>query len=177
MLSWRPVISLLQISEGAQGLVLSYPLWIAVALVAATLALVALLVFGRKRLPRTWPVSVAIVFATWAAFYVATFRATVTDEAGSAYAFLRYDHTVRWKDAADIYLEHRGGDWQIVVIDGRRRAYRFDVAELSIEQRDRVMAYMVDRMPESAFRRVPELLKREAPAGVRPAGFFGDQQI
>jgi hypothetical protein len=77
----------------------------------------------------------------------------------------------------DIYLERRGGDWQIVVIDVRARAHRFDVAELSIEQRDRMMAYMVDRMPEAAFKRAPELLKREAPSGVRPASFFGDQQI
>ena len=177
MLSWRPVISLLEVSESAQGLVLSYPLWAAVALAAATAAFIALAVFGRARLRRRWPASVAIMFAAWAAFYVATFKAVVTDEAGSAYAFMRYDHTVRWKDAADIYLERRGGDWQIVVIDRSRRAYRFDVAELSIDERDRVMAYMVDRMPESAFRPAPELLKREAPAGARPAGFFADQQI
>ena len=171
------MISLLQISEGAQGLVLSYPLWTVIALAAGTLALGALFVFGRARLPRRWPVGIAIVFAAWAAFYVATFRATVTDESGSAYAFLRYDHTVRWKDAADIYLERRGGDWEIVVVDGRQRAYRFDVAELPVEQRDRVMAYMVDRMPETAFRRSPALLRREAPTGARPASLFSDQQI
>lgn len=171
------MISLVQISEGAQGLVLSYPAWTVVALGAGTLALAALAVFGRARLRRRWPVSVAIVFAAWAAVYVATFRATVTEEGGSAYAFLRYDHTVRWKDAADIYLERRGADWQIVVIDAQRRAYPFDVGELSIGERDRVMAYMVDRMPETAFRPAPELLRREAPSGARPAGFLSDQQI
>ena len=164
-------------SEGAHGLVLSYPTWVAAALAAAALAFLALAVFGRARLRRRWPVSVAIVFAAWAAFYVATFRATVTDEAGTAYAFLRYDHTVRWTDAADIYLERRGGDWQIVVLDAEQRAYPFDVAELSVEERDRVMAYMVDRLPEAAFHRAPELMKREAPSGPRPASFLGDQQI
>lgn len=167
------MISLLRISENTQGLVLTYPLWIAVALALVGLALV----FGRARLPRRWPATVAVVFAAWAAFYVATFRATVTDEGGSAYAFLRYDHTVRWKDAADIYFERDGGDWQIVVVDGQRRAYRFDVAELPVEERERVMAYMVDRMPATALQRTPELLKREATPGARPAGFSSDQRI
>jgi hypothetical protein len=169
----------MQISESAQGLSLSYPLWIAAALAVGTLALGAIAVFGRKRLRRSWPFSVAIVFAAWAAVYVATFKATVTDEGGSAYAFLRYDHAVRWKDAADLYLERRGADWQIVVVDGSRRAFPFDVAELSAAERERVMAYMIARMPEAAFPRAPELLKRKAPApsGTRREEFLGGQQI
>jgi hypothetical protein len=172
------MITPMQISETAQGLVLSYPLWTAVAFVAGTLALIALAVFGRSRIRRRWPISLAIVFAAWGAVYSATYQAIVTDEAGSAYAFLRYDHTVRWEDAADIYLERQGsGDWHIVVIDRHRRAYAFDVAELTVEERDRVMGYMVDRMPESAFRRKPELLKRQAPHAARPASFGNDQQI
>ena len=171
------MISLLQISESAHGLVVSYPTWAAIALLAATLALTAYAVVARARIRRRWPVSLAIVFAAWAGIYVTTFRTTIGIDTGSAYAFLRHDHTVRWKDAADIYLEQRGGDWCIVVVDRRQRAFDFDVADLSIEDRDRLMAYIVDRMPESAFARAPELLKRHAPAGARPAGFFGDQQI
>ncbi|MGZ9066904.1 MAG: hypothetical protein ACXW2I_16425 [Burkholderiales bacterium] len=97
---------------------------------------------------------------------------------GSVYALLRYDHAVRWKDAADIYLEQRGGvNWHIVVLDRERRAFDFNVADLSIDDRDRIMAYMVDRIPESAFARDPTLLKRQAPHGPRPASFLGDQQI
>jgi hypothetical protein len=167
----------MHISETPHGLVLSYPWWIGLAL---GLMAVALAVYGirrRTRIPRLWPVTLAVVFAVWAGVYVSTFKTTVTDESGSVYAFLRYDHTVGWKDAADIYLEHRGGDWQIVVIDRQRRPYRFDVAELSAEDRDRVMAYMVDRMPAQAFAPAPELLKRRSAEGARPAGWFGDQQI
>jgi hypothetical protein len=173
------VISLLHLSRDAHGLVLSYPWWVAAALALASLGLTAYVGLRRRRLARAWPVTLAALVAAWAGIYVATFRIAITDESGSGYAFLRYDHTVRWKDAADIYLEQRGGasDWQIVVIDRHRRAYNFDVAELPLEQRDRVMAYMVDRMPASAFDRAPELLKRRSAAGARTVGLFGDQQI
>jgi hypothetical protein len=173
------MISLMQISTTAHGLVLSYPLWTSFAFGAIALAAAAYAVACRARIRRRWPVSLAILIAAWAAIYAGTFKATITDDAGSAYAFLRYSHSVRWQDAADIYLERRGNgnDWQIVVIDRERRAYRFDVAELSIPDRDRVMAYMVDRMPANAFRPAPELLKRHASPGARPASFFGDQQI
>ena len=171
--------SLMHVSESAHALVLSYPWWTGVALVFAAIAIAAYGIVRRARIPRLWPVTLAVVVAAWAGVYVTTFKTTITDEAGSVYAFLRYDHTVRWKDAADIYLEHRGGgsDWQIVVIDRQRRAYNFDVAELSIEDRDRVMAYMVDRMPVTAPEPAPELLKRRSAEGARPAGWFGDQQI
>ena len=171
------MISLLQISESAQGLVLSYPVWTAIALLAATFLLTAYAVVARARIQRRWPVSLAIVFAAWAGIYVATFRTTIGIDTGSVYAFLRYDHTVQWKDAADIYLEQHGGDWRIVVLDRHRRAFDFDVAELSVEDRDRLMAYMVDRMPASAFGRPAELMKRHAPSATRAVGFLGDQQI
>ena len=173
------MISLMQISENAHNLVLTYPWWLGTALGLTAAALAAYGFVRRARIPRLWPVTLAVVVAAWASGYVATFRTTITDEDGSVYAFLRYDHTVRWKDATDIYLEHRGGgsDWQIVVIDRQRRAYNFDVAELSIEDRDRVMAYMVDRMPATAAESPPELLKRRSADGARPAGWFGDQQI
>ena len=173
------MISLIQISETAHELVLSYPWWVGVALLAVAAALGTYAIARGARIPRRWPITLAILVTGWAAVYVATFRTTITDEGGSVYAFLRYDHSVRWKDAADIFLEHGGAGsaWQIVVIDRQRRAYSFDVAELSIEDRDRVMAYMVDRMPASAFARPPELLKRRSAEGTRPAGWFGDQQI
>jgi hypothetical protein len=169
----------MHISEGAHGLVLSYPGWIAVALMFTAAGLAAYGIMRRAHIRRRWPITLAVMVAAWAGVYVWTFKTTVTDEAGSAYAFLRYAHSVSWKDAADIYLEQRGGgsDWQIVVIDKQHRAYNFDVAELSIDDRDRVMAYMVDRMPESVFKRPPELLKRRSAEGARPAGWFGDQQI
>lgn len=173
------MISLLQVSEDGHGLVLSYPSWIAVGFTLVALALATYAVVRRRRMPRAWPVTIAVVVAAWAGIYVATFRTTVDDGGGSAYAFLRYDHSVRWKDAVDIYLEQRGGghDWQIVVVDRHRRSYNFDVAELSVEDRDRVMAYMVDRMPATAFARPPELLRRRAATGPRTVGLFPDQQI
>jgi hypothetical protein len=172
------MISLLQVSEDGPGLVLSYPWWVGVAFVLFALALAAYAVLRRRRMPNAWPVALAIAVAAWAGIYVATFRTTVNDAGGSAYAFLRYDHAVRWKDAADIYLEHRGGghDWQIVVMDRQHRSYNFDVAELTVEDRDRVMAYMVDHMPPDAFDR-PELRKRRSAVGARPVGLFADQQI
>jgi hypothetical protein len=108
--------------------------------------------------------------------YFATFNATINADAGSVYGFLRYDYSVRWKDASDIYLERRGGDWTIVVRDRSARAYGFNVGDLSIEERDRLMAFMVDRMPASAFRADTAVLKREG-EGPRPASFFSDQQI
>ena len=173
------MISFVQISESANGLVLEYPLWAPIALGALALLLLAFAIARRARLVRRWPVSLAVVFAAWAAIYTATYQTTISDDGGSAYAFLRSDHFVRWQDAADIYLEQRrgGSDWQVVVIDRAQRAYAFDVAELSVDDRDRVMAYMVDRMPAHAFDRTPELMKRHAPVGARPASFLQDQQI
>lgn len=167
------------VSGGADRLVLAYPLWIGAALLIAAAGLVLFATLARKHIRRRWPISLATVVAAWAGLYFATFNATITPESGSVYAFLRYDHSVRWQDAADIYLEHRGGaaEWHIVVIDRHRRAFDFNVADLSIEDRDRVMTYMVDRMPESAFRRAPALMKREASQGARPIGLFSDQQI
>jgi hypothetical protein len=173
------MFSLMRISEGDHGLVLSYPLWAGIAFLVGAVVLVTAAIIGRSRLRRAWPISVATLVALWAGLYFVTFKATITDEAGSVYAFMRYDHTVRWKDAADIYLEQRSGahDWYIVVLDRQRRSFDFNVAELSIDDRDRVMAYMVDRMPGSAFQRAPALLKRQAPLGPRPASFLSDQQI
>jgi hypothetical protein len=172
------VISLLHVTEDPRGLLLSYPCWTAAALALACAALAAYGLVRRRHLARRWPVTLAVLFAAWAAIYVATFKTMLTDESGSAYAFLRYDHTVRWKDAADIYLERgNNGEWQIIVIDRQRRVYNFDVAELTVDQRDRVMAYMVDRMPPSTFSRAPELLKRHSTTGTRTVGLFGDQQI
>jgi hypothetical protein len=171
------MISLMHVSESAKGLVLSYPWWCGTALVFAAFALALFAVLRTTR--RRWPLPLAALVAAWAGIYMLTFRTTITDELGSVYAFLRHDHAVRWKDASDIYLEHsgRGREWQIVVVDRERRAYSFEVGELSIEDRDRVMAYMVDRMPDSAFQRPPELLKRRSAGGARPAGLFSDQQI
>jgi hypothetical protein len=173
------MVSLMHVSESAKGIVLSYPWWCGAALIVAAIALALFPAFRATRLRRRWPLTLAAFVAGWAGIYVATFHATITEESGSTYAFLRHNHTIRWKDASDIYLEHRAGgrDWQIVVTDRERRAYNFDVAELSIEDRDRVMGYMVDRMPSSAFQRSPELLKRRSAEGARPAGFFADQQI
>jgi hypothetical protein len=127
---------------------------------------------------RRWAIIVATSLSAWAGLYFVTFSATLTSDGGSVYGFMRYDYEVRWADAADIYLEHRGGahDWHIVVLDGKRRSFDFDVADLSIDDRDRVMAYMVDRMPASAFPRSPALLKRQAPTGARRVGLFSDQQ-
>ena len=169
--------SSLQISESADALVLSYPLSIALAFGAVLMAIAAFAWLARRRFARGWPIHLAVALAAWATLHVATFRMTFSADAGSAYAFLRHDHTVRWRDAADIYLERSGADWRIVVIDRERRAYPFDVAELTAEERDRVMAYMVDRMPQDAFRAAPELLRREAAQGTRHVNFAADQQI
>lgn len=170
--------SLMHVSQGADRLVLSYPLWIGLTLLLVAVALAACAIRARRQLRRIGPVSVATIVAAWAGLYFATFTATLTADTGSVYAFLRYDHAVRWEDAADIYLEQRGGgsDWHIVVLDRQRRAFDFNVADLSIEDRDRVMAYMVDLVPDSTFSRSPALLKRQAPQGPRPVGLFSDQQ-
>lgn len=166
------MVSLLQVSQSADALVISYPYWIAVALLAVTVALSVFIVKARRR----WPVALAILFSAWGCVYVATFGTRLDAHGGSAYAFLRYDHALRWNDAADIYLEHGdGARWQIVVIDKARNAFAFDVADLSVEERDRVMGYVADRMPATAF--APELLRRHAPAAARPASFPDDQQI
>ena len=145
----------------------------------ARVALLAAALFSRRDARRRWPVGVATAIAVWGAVYVTTFNATITNEKGSVYGFLRYDHTIRWQDAADIYLEQHGGrdDWHIVVLDRERRAFDFNIAELSLDDRDRVMAYMVDRMPESAAPRSPSLLQRQARSAPRTLGPLSDQQI
>ena len=172
------MISLLQVSEQTDRLVLSYPIGVAIAFLVAASLLLGYAVYARKVARRRWALAAATLVAAWAGLYFATFSATITRDGGSVYAFMRYDHSVRWQDAADIYLEQRGGghDWHIVVLDRQRRAYDFNVADLSIDDRDRVMAYMVDRMPESAFHRDTTVMRREGP-GPRPASFSSDQQI
>ena len=162
----------MQISENAGVLALSYPLWI-----GAVFALLAAIAIGCTLIARRrWPLLAAALMSSWAAAYFITFRTTVTDDAGRVYGFLRYDHSVRWQDARDIYLERRGSEWTIVVQDNGGRAYAFNVGDLPVEQRDRVMAHMVDRMPDNAFRPDRALLKREA-GGARPASLFSDLQI
>ncbi|HEX2827262.1 MAG TPA: hypothetical protein VHP37_13015 [Burkholderiales bacterium] len=164
----------MQISRSADALTLSYPLWIGALFGLLAVFAVGYAVLERRRLRRNWPLIAAGAMASWACVYFATFDATITRDAGSVYGFLRYDQSVRWKDAADIYLERRGSDWTIVVRDRNARAYDFNVGDLSIEDRDRVMAYMVDRMPADAFRRDATVLRREGD-GPRPASFFSDQ--
>src|SRR5690242_761570 len=94
----RPVISLLQLAEDTHGIVVSYPWWTGAAFGVFALALAAYAVLRGRRMRRAWPVTLAVIVAAWAAIYVATFSTTVNDDGGSAYAFLRYDHTVHWKD-------------------------------------------------------------------------------
>lgn len=177
MLSCVAMFSLMHVTQGADRLVLSYPLWIACALLIAAGAFLGYGVLRRSR--RRWTMGLATLVAAWAGLYFATFNATFTGESGSVYGFLRYDQRMQWKDAADIYLEQRGGprDWYVVVVDRKRRIFDFNVADLSIEDRDRVMAYMVDRMPESVFRGEPALMKRHGAVGARRVGLFADQQI
>jgi hypothetical protein len=170
------MFSAMQISESSSGLVLSYPLWMGVVFLLLAAIAVECAVRGRDRIRRRWPLVAATVIASWAGLYFTTFSTIITAEAGSAYGFLRYDHSVRWHDAADIYLERRGGEWAIVVRDRSARAYDFYVGDLTVEQRDRVMTYMVDHMPPSAFHPDTALLKREA-SGARPVSLFSDQQL
>ena len=170
------MFSAMQISGSADAISLSYPLWIGALFGLLAAVAVAYAVIRRRRLRRNWPLIAAAALASWACVYFATFNATITADAGSVYGFLRYDHSVRWKDASDIYLERRGDEWTIVVRDRNARAYDFNVGDLSIEERDRVMAFMVDRMPASAFRPDTAVLRREGD-GPRPVSFFSDQQI
>src|SRR5687767_8790141 len=109
------MISLVQVSESAHGLELAYPLWCALTLALATAALLVFAFVRGSRIRRRWPLSLAVVFAAWATVYVATYRVNVEDDAARGYAFLRFDHAVRWKDAIDLYLEQGGGDSRIVV--------------------------------------------------------------
>ena len=162
----------MQIYATAGSLSLSYPLWIGAVFALLAVAAIAYSRIARRR----WALIAAALMSSWAAVYFTTFSTTITNDAASVYGFLRYGHSVRWHDARDIYLERRGGDWTIVVRDRDDRAYDFNVGDLPIEARDRVMAYMADRIPESAFRRDSALLKREA-EGARPVSLFSDQQI
>ena len=172
------MISVMQVTHGTDRLVLSYPLAVGVGLLLVATALAVGALVRRPRGRGQWALPTAAVVAAWAGLYFATFNVTITNETGSVYAFMRYDQDVRWKDAADIYLERRGGeDWHIVVLDKKRRAFDFSVADLPLEERDRVMAYMVDRMPPDAFTAAAPLLKREAAEGMRQIGLFADQQI
>src|SRR4051812_8123555 len=111
--------SLMQVSQQADRLVLSYPIGLAVAFLVAAAALCVYAVFARKVARRRWALGTATLVAAWAGLYFASFNATITRDGGSVYAFMRYDHSVRWHDAADIYLEQRGAghDWHIVVLD------------------------------------------------------------
>ena len=168
--------SLMQISQHADQLVVSYPWWIAVALLLLSAALLRFAVFGATMMRRRWIIGVATVVAAWAGLYFATFNATLTNEAGSVYVFLGHPRVVQWQDAKDIYLERRGREWRIVVLQTEKRPFELNVADLSVGDRDRIMAYMVDRMPENAFPRSPALLRRHAPGGPRPAGYLSDQQ-
>ena len=166
----------MQISENATGLALSYPLWIGAVFVLLSLVAAGYALLTRRRARRRWPFIAAAALSSWAAVYFTTFSTTLTAESGSVYGFLRYDHSVRWVDARDVYLQRRGGEWTIVVQDRDSRAHEFDVGDLSVEERDRVMTYMVDRMPANAFRPDSALLRREGP-GARPVSLFSDQQI
>jgi hypothetical protein len=170
------MLSPMRISEDAAGLALSYPLWIGVAFALLAAVAVGFASMARRRPRRLWPLVAAALIASWAGVYFTTFSTTITADSGRVYGFLRYDDSVLWRDATDIYLERRGGEWTIVVQDRHGLAHDFDVGDLGIEERDRVMTYMVDRMPQSAFRPDTALLKREG-GGARPVSLFSDQQI
>lgn len=173
------MFSAMQISESAQGLVLSYPLSTGLVFLAAAVALSGYGLLGRRFVRRRWPVVFAGFVALWAAGYFMSFTATLDQEAGSVYVFPGPQQSIRWQDAADVYLEHRGGgsDSRIVVLDAQRRMFDLDVANLSLDDRQRVMEYMVDRIPPGASGRTPALLERQAPAGARRVSLFSDQQI
>jgi len=173
------MFSPMQISESAQGLVLSYPLSTGLIFLFAGIAVAALSLLGRRIIRRRWPIVLAAAVSMWAATYFLTFRAALDDQAGSIYAFPYSGWSIMWKDATDVYLEHRGGgtDWHIVVRDAQRRPFEFEVGDLSIEDRHRLMAFMVDRMPPGASSGEPALLLRRAPYGPRRASLLSDQQI
>lgn len=166
----------MQLTQHADHLVLSYPWWIGTGLLIAATILLTCAAFGARALRRRWTATAAGAVSIWAGLYFTTFTAVITQESGSVHTFPRHEQTVNWKDATDIYLERSGGEWHIVIVDALKRKLEFNVADLPISDRDRVMAYMVDRMPETAFPRSPGLMKRHAPGASRPVGFFSDQQ-
>ena len=175
----RRMFSLMHISDEAHAIVVSYPLWVGLGLLALAAVLAACnFAAGVRIVRRRWVLSAAMLVAGWSGLYFATFKATIGPEAGTVYAFLRYDHTVAWKDAADIYLEQQGsGPSHIVVVDRKRRPYDFNVADLADTDRERLLDYMIARMPHDAPSDARALIKRQAPASVRRVGYFSDQQI
>jgi len=170
--------SLMHLSQHSDRLVLAYPAWVGIAFIVAAVVLVVCVVFGGQRTRRRSLFGVASVVAAWAGLYFATFNATITHETGSVSAFMHDQRAMQWKDAKDLYLERRGSerDSRIIVLDARGQPFEIGVGDLSIADRDRLMAYIVDHVPDSAFPRSPSLLKRHAPNGTRRVGVFSDQQ-
>src|SRR6266511_1215017 len=131
MLSCNAMFSLMRITQDARGLVVSYELWPGLSLIALAVVLAAVVTFRHTPVKRRWAMFAAILVAGWSGLYFTTFKATITPQSASVYAFMRYDHVVPWKEAADVYVEQQAGDAHIVLIDRQRRTLAMNVADLS----------------------------------------------
>lgn len=166
----------MQLTSDAHGFSLAYHRAVGLSLVALAVILVAVIWFRRAPMRRRWTAFAAIVVAGWSGLYFATFQAKIGPQAASVYAFMQHDRVFSWTDAAEVYLEQRGGqDAQIVLVDRQRRVLAVNVADLDERDRERLVAYMVTRVASNGGHRSPTHVDRHAPA--RSQNLFNDQQI
>jgi hypothetical protein len=170
------MFSLMQLTPDAHGFSLAYHAVVGASLIALALAVACIVALRRAPMKRRWTAFAAIMVAGWSGLYFTTFKAAVTGESVSLYAFMQYDRVVPWIDTADIYLEQRAGrDAQIVVVDRQRRAVSMNVADLGQSDRERLVAFMAARVPRLDAERAAAVLDRQTPA--RSRTLFSEQQI
>jgi len=141
-----------KLTETSQGLVLSYPTWLGLVVLAIGVTLAVYGARGKAAPKMRLSYVIGTLAMVWGGVYVLTAKVTLTDAGMRNYVFLVKDERLEWRDAASLQLERRqakgGPVWHIIVLDHAGQEFDIGTPGLSDADRSRVVKFIAAQVPQ-----------------------------
>ena len=140
---------MLQLSESGQNLVITWPWWLGVLMVALGIALAVHVCRHFEWHGRMAGLVAATALLVGGGIHFLTYRITLTPEEGRAYALVGGRQRLDWSQATSITMEERRGrgtSMWLVVHSAAGRRFEFTVTGLSGPEEHRVREYIAARI-------------------------------